>query len=170
MTQEILFMIIGSGIAALLVGLMVGMMIGRRSPGAEAKKAEKELASYKAAVSEHFGKTADLVDNLTNSYRDVFEHLGASAHELLSEEDVKRHLQSRADKAVTLTYLADQPDKMVVQDTIEATKADIPVNKSEKQEKSIETNNSQKVAQDSKKAEEVTEVVEKVKEDAAKSS
>lgn len=108
MTQETLLMLIVVAVAGLLLGLLIGMALGKKSPGGEAKKAQKELEDYKAAVSQHFGKTADLVDNLTNSYRDVFEHLGTSAKELLSEEDVKRHLQSRAEKAVTLTYITEK--------------------------------------------------------------
>ncbi len=59
-------------------------------------------------MSQHFAQTADLIDDLTQSYKAVFEHLGSSARNLLTEEEVKHHLQSRASKAVTLTYLADE--------------------------------------------------------------
>ncbi len=135
-----LLTIVGIAVVALLVGLLIGVAIGKHSPSGESKKARKELEDYKAAVSEHFGKTADLVDNLTNSYRDVFEHLGASARELLSEEDVKRHLQSRANKAVTLTYLADkandEANKVLEAETVleSVDKEKVEVDKSEKDE------------------------------------
>lgn len=112
MSQENMVIIAIVAIVAFIIGLLVGKA---QTGGAQAevaqqkaKDAEQLLSEYKSSVSEHFGKTADLVDNLTQSYKDVFEHLGSSARELLSEEEVNKHLQSRADKAVTLTYLADK--------------------------------------------------------------
>lgn len=94
-------------VVSILIGFLVGKSFAGGSAKNQAQDAHKELESYKAAVSEHFGKTADLVDNLTASYKEVFEHLGSSAKELLSEEEVNRHLTSRAEKAVTLTYVAN---------------------------------------------------------------
>lgn len=111
MSQE---MIITLSIVA-LIALVVGFFIGRNIGGSADSNTQqavadkqKELDEYKAQVSEHFGKTADLVDNLTQSYKDVFDHLGSSAKGLLSEAQVKQHLSSRAAKAVTLTYVADE--------------------------------------------------------------
>ncbi len=150
-----LLAIVGIAVVALLVGLLIGVAIGKNSPSGESQKARKELEDYKSAVSKHFGKTADLVDNLSNSYRDVFEHLGASARELLSEEDVKRHLQSRANKAVTLTYLADKANgdinKVLETDAIEAktvsesvNKEKVEADKSEKDESSSSSESKEK--------------------------
>ena len=36
-------------------------------------------------VENHFARTADLIDNLTNSYKEVFDHLSESAEHLLTE-------------------------------------------------------------------------------------
>lgn len=123
MDQQTILITVIVAIAALIIGLLLGQSIGRNSnSNAIAEKAEKELAEYKTAVSEHFGKTADLVDNLTSSYKDVFEHLGSSAKSLLSEEEVNRHLKSRADKAVTLTYITEQA---TASNPMEAAQAEI---------------------------------------------
>lgn len=116
MSQEILITLVIVSLIALVVGFFIGRNIGGSSSDSQALKeaqqalqvSEQALAEYQSNVSEHFGKTADLVDNLTQSYKDVFEHLGGSAKSLLSEEQVKQHLSSRAAKAVTLTYLADE--------------------------------------------------------------
>ncbi|PID65472.1 MAG: hypothetical protein CR975_07050 [Gammaproteobacteria bacterium] len=118
MEQEMVILLIVMGLVALLIGFLIGQIVG--SSGSSTAKAEKELQEYKAAVSEHFGKTADLVDNLTNSYRQVFEHLGSSARQLLSEEEVNKHLKSRAQKAVTLSYLADTEKPKVKKETAQA--------------------------------------------------
>lgn len=77
-------------IAALVVGAVIGFLMGRSGGGAQrqaelAEKLEstqKELDSYKEEVTEHFEKTAALVNNLTNSYKDVHEHLATGAQGL----------------------------------------------------------------------------------------
>lgn len=108
MTQETILTLVIVGVAALLIGFFIGKNVSDpASDDSALEKAQKELEDYKASVSEHFGKTADLVDNLTNSYKEVFDHLGNSARTLMTEEEVNRHLKSRADKAVTLTYITE---------------------------------------------------------------
>ncbi|PIE46230.1 MAG: hypothetical protein CSA44_00670 [Gammaproteobacteria bacterium] len=113
MSQEDLLIILAVvAVVVFIIGILIGKALGSGRRVEEAKQkveaAEKELADYKASVSQHFGQTADLIDDLTQSYKAVFEHLGSSARHLLTEEEVKQHLQSRASKAVTLTYLADE--------------------------------------------------------------
>ncbi|PIE45483.1 MAG: hypothetical protein CSA45_02675 [Gammaproteobacteria bacterium] len=112
MSQENIMIVVLAAVVAFLVGLLVGRMMGSKH-SKRLSKTQKELQDYKEAVSEHFGKTADLIDNLTASYKDVFDHLGSSAKQLLTEEQVKQHLASRSDKAITLTYEteAEENDK-----------------------------------------------------------
>lgn len=77
-------------IAALVVGAVVGFLMGRSGGGAQRQaeltekleSTQKELDSYKTEVTEHFEKTAALVNNLTNSYKDVHEHLATGAQGL----------------------------------------------------------------------------------------
>ncbi len=110
--ENVLIILIVAAVAIFIIGIVIGRVVGGGSrlkkTNQKVEAAEKELADYKASVSEHFGQTADLIDDLTRSYKAVFEHLGSSARDLLSEDEVKRHLQSRANKAITLTYLADE--------------------------------------------------------------
>lgn len=109
-----------------LVAFVVGFFIGRAKKGDDSNTQnavsamQKQLDDYKQEVSEHFGKTADLVDNLTQSYKDVFDHLGSSAKTLLTEDQVNKHIASRADKAITLTY--SEPSKAT--DAIDTTKTE----------------------------------------------
>lgn len=142
MEQQTVILLVVVALAALVIGLLIGRTMGGSS-SVSTQKAQKELEDYKAAVSEHFGKTADLVDNLTSSYKDVFEHLGSSARQLLSEEEVTKHLQSRAAKAVTLTYMADK-EKTEVKEKSAEKQSD------KKAEKTVEN----KVAETEKKADE----------------
>lgn len=109
MTQETLLIVVAASVVAMIIGFIIGKSVanGDTNQNQAVQQAKEELESYKAAVSEHFGKTADLVDNLTASYKEVFEHLGSSAKGLLSEEEVNKHIASRAEKAITLTYIAE---------------------------------------------------------------
>lgn len=111
LSQDMLVTLIIVALIAFFIGFFIARsMRGNSSSDSTMSDAQKELENYKIAVNEHFGKTADLVDNLTQSYKDVFEHLGESAKSLLTEEQLKKHLDTRADKAVTLTYVTDKDD------------------------------------------------------------
>ncbi|WP_299180941.1 DUF1043 family protein [uncultured Neptuniibacter sp.] len=77
-------------IAALIIGAVIGFLMGR-SGGNNNRQTEltqqledtrQELESYKSEVAEHFEKTASLVNDLTNSYKDVHQHLAEGAQEL----------------------------------------------------------------------------------------
>lgn len=98
-----------------LVGLGIGVLIGRRlAPGAEraralaaeldAQRAElervraekaalggelenarREAEGYRARVVEHFYGTSEQLRSLTNSYRELFQHLADGAGELCPE-------------------------------------------------------------------------------------
>ncbi|WP_207062609.1 YhcB family protein [Motiliproteus sp. SC1-56] len=97
-----------TGIGALLIGGLIGMWIGRRSPAAkrsetlhqELSETRRELESYKAEVNSHFSETAALVNKLTESYRDVHQHLAQSANRLCEEEGLLKSLQAPEVSAV----------------------------------------------------------------------
>lgn len=173
MSQETLIMIIAAAMVALIIGFLLGRSSGGASTnGKAAKQAQAELNEYKAAVSEYFGKTADLVDNLTASYKDVFDHLGTSAKTLLSEEEVNKHLTSRSEKAVTLTYLSEAAsaasDKVVEKtevavESAEAVVADVKADANEVKEAAVEVKEDAADAVDAAK-ETVQESAESVKE------
>lgn len=96
--MELWVWIIGTGL--LLGGFLWGAFIGRatRSDDGELAKEKNlelqeqlngvrsELAGYQNEVSEHFRTTATLVQELTHSYRQVYEHLAAGSNRLCSGE------------------------------------------------------------------------------------
>lgn len=154
---------IGAIVVAALIVLLVGFLLGRMGRGQKSeteKDAQQELQAYKESVSQHFGKTADLIDNLTQSYKDVFDHLGDSAKDLLTEEQVKKHLAARATKAVTLSYL-DNDDKTASAVEADAETADAEVSAdtpsdAEKTEK-VEENSADNTADEATKADSDTD-------------
>jgi uncharacterized protein len=83
-----LTIIIAAAIVALIAGLGLGLLLGRRSSPAGQKHREVERKldqvlqdqkAYEDEVVEHFSDTARLLNNLTESYRDVHNHLATGA-------------------------------------------------------------------------------------------
>ena len=83
--------IIAGGVALLVLGLIIGLLSGRRmSPGSQKyREVERRLdqvlqdkKAYEDEVAGHFSDTAKLLNNLTDSYRDVHQHLARGANAL----------------------------------------------------------------------------------------
>ena len=79
------------GIIALVAGVMIGVLAYRLlAPSikqadqmkTELDTARDELDSYKASVGQHFDKTSELVNDLTQNYVKVYQHLAEGAQSL----------------------------------------------------------------------------------------
>jgi uncharacterized protein len=88
--------------AAFVVGCLLSLVLNRSFSASEQKtrslesrlqEAEKSLADYQQEVTEHFSETAKLVNNLTQNYKEVHEHLAGSALKL-ANVDISRQLLS----------------------------------------------------------------------------
>jgi len=78
-------------IAATLVAFGFGFLAARLSSGAarrsrelddELQRNRAELTAYRAQVSSHFSRTAELVNELTANYRTVYQHLAEGSRAL----------------------------------------------------------------------------------------
>ena len=104
---------------ATLIGACVGALLykftGPDSPSRKmrerAERAEEELKRYQQDVTHHFADTSKLVNNLTQSYRDVYEHLANSALKLTTPALSRQILESaeRQLLADDTTQLKDEP-------------------------------------------------------------
>ncbi len=74
---------------------------------AKLEEAKLEMEGYKSEVSEHFGKTAELFNRLTNDYRDVYEHLANSSEKLCGEQAVKLKSLSADAKVLEAEAVSD---------------------------------------------------------------
>lgn len=89
------------GLVALVVGAIVGYLVGRSGSDAGQRQslsrqlddAREELATYKQQVTDHFEKTADLVNQLTNTYKDVHQHLASGAQSLCVDQKASQALK-----------------------------------------------------------------------------
>ncbi|MDH5546675.1 MAG: YhcB family protein [Gammaproteobacteria bacterium] len=107
-----------TAIMFLLFGLVVGGLIGyflKKEDGGyksrnedlakELERTQFELGKYKADVANHFLTTANLINNMTDSYRAVHEHLAEGANSLCAEQLGVERLEIRQ------THLLDKQEK-----------------------------------------------------------
>lgn len=98
-------------VTGLIIGLVAGLAAGiaasllwQRLAGGNApdRDARKREAAYRREVADHFVETAQLVNRLTDSYKEVFDHLRDGAGKLVDEETLRQRLANEEDKDVTL--------------------------------------------------------------------
>lgn len=65
------------------------------------KTSRQELDQYQREVAQHFADTAKLVNNLTQSYKDVHDHLAGGALQLTNPEITQQMLEA-GDKSLGL--------------------------------------------------------------------
>ncbi len=97
---------------ALTAGILIGALAYRLLMSsvkdvdkikAELNDARQELDQYKSGVTQHFDKTAELVNDLAQNYVKVYQHLAEGAQTLgasKSFEDLIEQHQSKASIAV----------------------------------------------------------------------
>jgi uncharacterized membrane-anchored protein YhcB (DUF1043 family) len=96
--------VIAIALGSLIIGCIIGAVLTRtlspqeqraKSMENRLKESEHKLNEYQQEVTQHFADTAQLVNNLTQSYRDVHEHLSSNALKL-ANVDISRQLISGA--------------------------------------------------------------------------
>lgn len=106
------------GAALLILGLGIGLLLGRRTSSQSQKNREVERKldqilqdkkAYENEVVEHFTDTAKLLNSLTESYREVHNHLAKGASELCQGQGpvVMDRLENGGDPAEIPAQLAD---------------------------------------------------------------
>jgi uncharacterized membrane-anchored protein YhcB (DUF1043 family) len=94
-----------TALIATIAGALIGALLSKtlhpqeqqnRETEKRLQETEDKLLSYQQEVSEHFAETSRLVNTLTQSYKDVYEHLADSALKL-SNPDLSRQLIDAGD-------------------------------------------------------------------------
>jgi uncharacterized membrane-anchored protein YhcB (DUF1043 family) len=109
------------GIIALLAGALIGVLVYRLlSPSVkqadkiktELDAARKELGSYKASVNKHFDKTSELVNDLTQNYVKVYQHLAEGAQTLGDSKTFNNLLEQHQGKiSIAVDEEKNAPDE-----------------------------------------------------------
>ncbi len=97
------------GVLALLAGAMLGALAYRLfAPSlmkadkvrSDLEAARQELIDYKASVNSHFHKTSELVNDLTQNYVKVYQHLAEGAQTLGGSRELNRLLEQKPGKVL----------------------------------------------------------------------
>ncbi|MCP4187842.1 MAG: DUF1043 family protein [Gammaproteobacteria bacterium] len=96
------------GLIALTAGILIGAL-GYRLFAPSVKEADKikselsdareELDKYKAGVTQHFDRTAELVNDLAQNYVKVYQHLAEGAQTLGASKSFKDLMEQHQGKA-----------------------------------------------------------------------
>ena len=93
-------------IGCLAIGVVVGVVVASRissSPSrvreleSQIRKLKETHTEYKDSVSDHFSMTAELIQHMTESYREVYQHLASGAQDLCSNEVANKLLPADSD-------------------------------------------------------------------------
>ena len=89
------------GSLAFLAGILCGALIFQLLSGSKHRNGklegqlealQNEFRDYQDRVGDHFTTTARLINKLTDSYKDVHEHMANGAEELCEDEEVRNRL------------------------------------------------------------------------------
>ena len=92
-------------IGGLAVGVVIGVVFANKLGTSPARVQELENQirqlkqdhnEYRDDVSDHFSMTAELVQHMTESYRDVYQHLASGAQDLCSTEVAGKLLPAKS--------------------------------------------------------------------------
>lgn len=101
-----LWVVVALLIGALLGGLVVYLLARRRwADAVRSAELQRQLDEYRQEVGDHFVETAELVNNLTRSYKAVYDHLEQGAYRLVDEETLRKQLGDVDAEAVRLEYI-----------------------------------------------------------------
>jgi hypothetical protein len=81
-------------VVGVIAGLLIGMWLGRISSsakqlGEELKQTKEELDAYRVKVTQHFSRTAELVEILAANSRDIYRHLASGSQELCNSDAIR---------------------------------------------------------------------------------
>ena len=91
-------------VPAVLIGILLGSIITYLLIARNRKTHELQLelnqlterfTEYRDQVTQHFMRTSELVQEMTRSYRDVYEHLASGAQNLCGDTDERWQLDHR---------------------------------------------------------------------------
>jgi uncharacterized membrane-anchored protein YhcB (DUF1043 family) len=109
------------GITGVIIGILIGgtavaIWLKRRGGSAESVAVlKRENAQFREEVNEHFVQTAELINQLTDSYKAVFDHLSEGAEKLVDPEVVRERMPQVGSEEVRLkrigTVMASEPSQ-----------------------------------------------------------
>jgi len=110
-----------TAVGCLAVGIAIGFVLAGRTTSnpqkisdleQQVQELQRSHARYREEVSEHFNMTAELVQQMTDSYKDVYQHLATGAQELCSGEVASKLLPASSEGVFGLTLSTDNDGEL----------------------------------------------------------
>jgi uncharacterized membrane-anchored protein YhcB (DUF1043 family) len=95
---------LGTLVLGVLLGGLVVWLLNRNAagPGHSVKALREENERFREQVNDHFVETAELINQLTESYKKVFDHLSDGAERLVDEEVIRERMPQVSDQEIRL--------------------------------------------------------------------
>ena len=108
--MEMIYGLIGLAIGV-AAGIALGFWLGRRRvENTSVASIQRENEQFREQVTDHFVETVRLINQMTDSYKDVFDHLSESAEKLVDPATLSERLPQVSQREVRLKHLgAKQP-------------------------------------------------------------
>lgn len=105
------WLLLGIGVLAgmLLGGLLVALLERKKSGGRSVEELQQELDDYKEEVGKHFATTSELFRDMTEKYRDVYNHLATGSQELCEDAMDHARLEFTQAKKIEDDGVTEQP-------------------------------------------------------------
>ena len=106
----VLGILLGIGLGSIVTYALASRNNRNQNLQAELDQLIGQFAEYREQVGQHFMHTSDLVQEMTRSYRAVYEHLATGAYHLCSEQTDTPTLGHRSPDALASGNAADDPE------------------------------------------------------------
>ncbi|MED5411384.1 MAG: DUF1043 family protein [Pseudomonadota bacterium] len=109
-------------IVCLAIGIVVGVLFASylKSSPSRTKELESQIKSlkeshgeYRDSVSDHFSMTAELVQHMTESYKEVYQHLASGAQDLCNTEVASKLLPTESDAVFEATSQEEEAKGLI---------------------------------------------------------
>lgn len=120
-----------SGITGVIIGILIGgvaawiWLKGRSGSAGSVETLKRENERFREEVNEHFVQTAELINQLTDSYKAVFDHLSDGAEKLVDQDAVRERMPQVSDEEVRLKRLGAPLEKSVAEEAAPATEESV---------------------------------------------
>ena len=115
-------MIYLAAITCLAVGVVVGVLFASKLNIGSSRVQELESQvrtlkenhnEYRDSVSDHFSMTAELVQHMTESYKEVYQHLASGAQDLCSSEVAGKLLPTETDAVFETNDTPEEANSLI---------------------------------------------------------
>lgn len=108
--DTIIWVAVGLFVGAALGAGLVWVLAVRRAGPMSVNEMKKENERFREEVNAHFVQSAQLINELTDSYKKVFDHLSDGAERLVDKEAVRERMPQVGRQEVRLRHIGAPKD------------------------------------------------------------